>query len=226
MMVQGLYRPDSTSRQRQINTLKIFNDNVIEVVQDSEYNVLFKAGIYDFCLRVLLSNDFPNERPILKISPVVVHPWVDQEGEIKSAPGLLNFTVHSDLGRVVQAIIREFERTPPPLTTEQCLSNSSPSVPVRDMENRGKVSPISSYPGLNNFSPPTYHYTSSHLPQSVTLPELNNLSLDDLQFLNESLEAQEEFLEELPQIKEMNKAIDELILQIEELAGAITSGSD
>lgn len=27
----------------------------------------------------------------------------------------MQFTVHSDLGRVVQAIIREFERRPPPL---------------------------------------------------------------------------------------------------------------
>lgn len=27
----------------------------------------------------------------------------------------MQFTVHSDLGRVVQAIIREFERRPPPV---------------------------------------------------------------------------------------------------------------
>lgn len=56
-------------------------------------------------------------RPILKISPSINHLWVNASGdEIINAPGLLNFTRHSDLGRVVQAVIRELQRRPPLIT--------------------------------------------------------------------------------------------------------------
>lgn len=65
--------------------------------------------------------------PKLTLEPCLVHPWVDGNGEIKS-PGLVNFTVNSDLGRVCQAIIREFEKKPPQLV-------SVPSVPVLAQSN-------------------------------------------------------------------------------------------
>lgn len=36
------------------------------------------------------------------------------------------FTIHSDLGRVVHAIIREFERFPPPLWSNDVISPNKP----------------------------------------------------------------------------------------------------
>lgn len=59
---------------------------------------------------------------------------------------------------------------------------------------------------------------SVNLVQSVAFPKLNTLTLEELQELNESEILQEEFIEELPQIKEMNKTVDDLISQVEELA--------
>lgn len=47
---------------------------------------------------------------------------------------MIQFTVHSDLGRVVQAIIREFERNPPPLAVNH--NHASTSSPI--MFCRGK----------------------------------------------------------------------------------------
>ena len=38
---------------------------------------------------------------------------------------LFQFTIHSDLGRVVQAIIREFERSPPPIIGEKTAVTAS-----------------------------------------------------------------------------------------------------
>lgn len=40
----------------------------------------------------------------------------------------LQFTIHSDLGRVVQAIIREFQRTPPPLASNSTVVSPSVSI--------------------------------------------------------------------------------------------------
>lgn len=129
------------------------------------------------------------------------------------------FTIHSDLGRVVQAIIREFERTPPPLAEQPGSSITSPTIPAQNTEALGRASPqyTLSFMGQQNFSPPVPSTTQPQT-QSVAFPELNNLSLEELQFLNESLDRQEEFIEDLPQVKEMNKALDDLILQVEELA--------
>ncbi|XP_022899918.1 vacuolar protein sorting-associated protein 37A [Onthophagus taurus] len=216
-MLSRVYRTESEIRKRQINTLKVFNDNVNEINEGNEYQVSFQAGGNDFSLVISLTADFPNEKPILKIIPFVVHPWVNGDGEITSAPGLLNFTVHSDLGRVVQAVIREFERNPPPLVSEQ-LNNSnitSPTVPMGEIDNMGRVSPNYhlNYVNRLSFSPPT----SSGF-QTIAFPELNNLSLDELQFLNENEDRLEEFLENLPQMKEMNRRLDDTILNVEEMA--------
>ncbi|KAM7350540.1 vacuolar protein sorting 37A [Cochliomyia hominivorax] len=103
-------------RRRQIDTLKVFNDNVVEVCELEEYCLHFESGGRNFILTVLLGINFPNERPKLILSPIVQHVWVNAStGEVESAPGLLNYSPHSDLGRVVQAVIREFERFPPPV---------------------------------------------------------------------------------------------------------------
>ena len=42
------------------------------------------------------------------------HSWIDiRSGNVIGSPGLNNFSAHSDLGRVVQVIKREFELKPP-----------------------------------------------------------------------------------------------------------------
>lgn len=54
---------------------------------------------------------------------------------------------------------------------------------------------------------------------SGLFPELNLLSLDELQFLDECDERQAEFIDDLPIIRNQNSILDELIAQIEETAG-------
>ncbi|XP_046615166.1 vacuolar protein sorting-associated protein 37A [Neodiprion virginianus] len=153
----------SVKRKRQIDTLKIFNDNVVELREDVEYQVQFDAGDKRMAIMVSLSPEFPLEKPVLRVSPPINHPWCNEHNEIVNAPGLLNFTVHSDLGRVVQAIIREFSKNPPKL-----IEDSPPpvsSVCHRDLNDR--VSPSyalqQQYPEIPSTSYNSYYNT--HYPQ-------------------------------------------------------------
>lgn len=213
---------ESEKRQRQINTLKIFNDNVSEIKEGKEYLVKFNAAETELNLYVLLSESFPNEKPVFVISPVVAHDWVNSEGEITSAPGLLNYTVHSDLGRIVQAVIREFGRNPPPLLTDQIRNlsnNSSPSIPIRESDAMGRLSPSYQYSNVPHFASPTHSSFMNNIPHtsSSLFPELSHLSIQQLKYINENANRQEQLIFDLPQVKDLNSSVDTLLGQVEEI---------
>ncbi|XP_057342121.1 vacuolar protein sorting-associated protein 37A [Microplitis mediator] len=156
-MISRIFRGENENaavkRKRQIDTLKIFNDNVAELREDVEYQVQFDAGETRMAIMVSLPPEFPLEKPVLRVSPPVTHPWCNEHSEITSAPGLLNFTIHSDLGRVVQAIIREFSKNPPQLTDDISLTNQS-----RELQDR--ISPpygFQRYPELQSTLYNTYY---------------------------------------------------------------------
>ncbi|XP_023328389.1 vacuolar protein sorting-associated protein 37A [Eurytemora carolleeae] len=98
------------SRSRQINTLRVFHDNVTEVVPNKEYSVSFNSSGHSLILVIKLPDNFPNQKPLVEISPAVLHPWVDSSGRIDS-PGLRNFSQHSDLGMVIGAIKQELKKS-------------------------------------------------------------------------------------------------------------------
>ncbi|XP_012531597.1 vacuolar protein sorting-associated protein 37A isoform X2 [Monomorium pharaonis] len=110
--------------------------SVIELRENVDYQVEFQAGERRMAIMVSLSPNFPLEKPVLRVSPPINHPWCNEHSEITSAPGLLNFSVHSDLGRVVQAIIREFSKNPP-----QLLEDISPGSTKPLTELQGRNSP-------------------------------------------------------------------------------------
>ncbi|KAI4485449.1 hypothetical protein M0804_006954 [Polistes exclamans] len=155
-MISRIFRGENENvavkRKRQIDTLKIFNDNVAELREDVEYQVQFNAGERRMAIMVSLSPEFPLEKPVLRVSPPINHPWCNEHSEITSAPGLLNFTVHSDLGRVVQAIIREFSKNPP-----QVIEYVSPgsAKPHRDLQ--GRNSPSYSLQQYTDIPPTSYN---------------------------------------------------------------------
>lgn len=129
-MISRIFRGENENvavkRKRQIDTLKIFNDNVIELRENVDYQVEFQAGERRMAIMVSLLPNFPLEKPVLRVSPPISHPWCNEHSEITSAPGLLNFSVHSDLGRVVQAIIREFSKNPPKLLEDISSGSAKP----------------------------------------------------------------------------------------------------
>lgn len=107
------YQTDTRlSRHKQINTLRVFNENVEEVTDDVEYRVKLTSSDLQLALVITLPQEFPQEKPIIRVDPPISHPWVESSsGIVNSAPGLLSFSPHSDLGRVVQAIRRDIEKS-------------------------------------------------------------------------------------------------------------------
>lgn len=164
-MISRIFRGENENvavkRKRQIDTLKIFNDNVLELREDVEYQVQFNAGERRMAIMVSLSPEFPLEKPVLRVSPPVNHPWCNEHSEITSAPGLLNFTVHSDLGRVVQAIIREFSKNPPQLSDDV-----SPGSTKSHRDLQGRNSPSYALQQYSEMPPTSFNsYYSSQYPQ-------------------------------------------------------------
>ncbi|XP_063836648.1 vacuolar protein sorting-associated protein 37A-like [Ostrinia nubilalis] len=144
-MLPRTYYNDQDIRKRQIDTLKIFNDNVLEVTENSEYKIEFSAEEKNMSLNVVLGPEFPNEKPSIFVNPVIPHPWIaENSNEVIRAPGLVNYTLHSDLGRIVQAIIREFQRALPHLAT----NDDTPS----DASPQSQVISLSMLQELNNLS--------------------------------------------------------------------------
>lgn len=176
-----------------------------EIQEDVEYQVEFRAGGRGMAIQVSLPPEFPLEKPVLKVSPQIDHPWVNEQCEIISAPGLMNFTVHSDLGRVVQAVIREFERRPPHLVGEPADGSSATSHKGQEACSNGRTSPVYMMPVVP--------------PQQVTsFPELLDLSTTQLQQLLQSKDRLDEFVDRLPPMQRQNNAVEYMITKNEELA--------
>lgn len=176
-MISRIFRGENENvavkRKRQIDTLKIFNDNVVELREDVDYQVEFHAGERRMAIVVSLSPNFPLEKPVLRVSPPVSHPWCNEHSEITCAPGLLNFSVHSDLGRVVQAIIREFSKNPP-----QLLEDISPGSTKshRNLQGRNSPSyPLQQYPEVPSTSFNSYYNTQfPHLSSTSASTSIYN----------------------------------------------------
>ena len=154
------------ARRKQINTLRIFNENVIETKQDVEFQMTFDVpGPLTLVMLIVLPRDFPNNRPLIKVIPhgqttstALQHPWINESHDVTGSPGLNSFrSSMTDLGRVVQAIKREFEKNPPQLT------HSKPQKPTSEPVTRPASQPV------------------PHASRSI--PEIEELSKDQLETL-------------------------------------------
>ncbi|CAH0602031.1 unnamed protein product [Chrysodeixis includens] len=189
-MLPRPYYSEQDMRKRQIDTLKVFNDHVVEVSENAEYRVEFVADGKNMSLTVILGPDFPNEKPSIFVNPPNSHPWIgENSNQVIGAPGLLNYTLHSDLGRVVQVIIREFQKSMPKLTNNEEVVKS------------------------NDVSPQT-HFSG----QSLMFPELNECCIEELQEILENTDLQDKIIEVNPQLVELELETEELMTSIEEIA--------
>ncbi|GAB1607542.1 vacuolar protein sorting-associated protein 37A-like [Argonauta hians] len=100
-------------KNKQIESLKKVNPKIQEVFRDVEYHVSFVSGSTNVCLRVSLPPQFPQEKPVVTIQPPAKHAWVDSQSKVVGCPALNEFTMHSNLGLVIQSIIEQFNKNPP-----------------------------------------------------------------------------------------------------------------
>lgn len=72
-----------------------FRNSVSEIKANEEYTVGFISNNREMLLEVVLSANFPNEKPKIVITPRLQHEWIPDAatGEIQTAPGLLNVNI-------------------------------------------------------------------------------------------------------------------------------------
>ena len=77
------------TRQRQITTLKVYNENVEEVVENSEYKVSCSVNSVPVSLMVKLPPEFPESPPVIICSPPLIHQWLETDGRVTGKPVLI-----------------------------------------------------------------------------------------------------------------------------------------
>ncbi|XP_067114387.1 vacuolar protein sorting-associated protein 37A [Osmerus mordax] len=103
-------------RQRQIESLKTAHSSLTEIQKDVEYRIPFTVNNSTISVNILLPPQFPQEKPVVSVYPPVGHHLVDSNnGTLVSSPAIVNFGMHSDLGKVVQSVLDEFWKSPPVL---------------------------------------------------------------------------------------------------------------
>lgn len=148
-----------------------------------------------------LGPEFPYKTPKLTLEPNLAHDWIENE-EIIQFPGLVNFTINSDLGRVAQAIIREFEKNPPELAVTEA------SVPTQVQSN---------IPELNNLDcNQLYSLLNDELNLEDFVDELApiktmNAELDTL--IEETEELAKENLKKDSKLCELKSAVESLSIE-------------
>jgi len=58
---------------------------------------------------------FPQEKTVISVFPPVRHHLMDKQGVYVTGPLISNFTMHLDLGKIVQSLLDEFWKNPPVL---------------------------------------------------------------------------------------------------------------
>ena len=212
--------PNGPARRKQINTLLVFNENVKEICQDVEYRIFFKADSSRFAVVIYLPKEFPSQRPDIKIfratqiedkediDPKVrlKHPWLDSDNNsVTGAPGLNAFGAHSDLGRVVQAIRREFEKNAP-RNLDLASNESNGAIALKN----------ASHNKQNTVMTSTYNHSQA---QQQCFSEINELTKEDLKEILDDPVAFRQFYQSLDNsvLTEMDKKQDELKKSIHDL---------
>ncbi|XP_022086195.1 vacuolar protein sorting-associated protein 37A-like [Acanthaster planci] len=166
--------PLQEQRSKQIESLKNLNPNVVELKRDVEYRVTFSTGTgaTNIALHITLPPQFPQEKPLVKVSPPLRHPWVSNTLTVVGCPGLNNFGVHTDLGRVIQSIIQEMRTNQPFVFTADPVQVNAGTM-YQPYTPSTALSPSSQYPVASQPPAPGYRSTPASLPQTGILLQGN-----------------------------------------------------
>uniref|UniRef100_A0A3Q2EIK0 VPS37A subunit of ESCRT-I n=1 Tax=Cyprinodon variegatus TaxID=28743 RepID=A0A3Q2EIK0_CYPVA len=89
---------------------------VPEIQKDVEYRLPFTVNNSTISVNILLPPQFPQEKPVVSVYPPVGHHLIDSNnGTVITSPLIANFSMHSDLGKVIQSLLDEFWKSPPVL---------------------------------------------------------------------------------------------------------------
>lgn len=150
-------------RLKQIESLRTFH-NITEVQRDVEYRVTLNAGNSTVFLNITLPPQFPTERPVVKVAPPLLHPWVNDQMVIVGCHAINTFYMHSNLGRAIRDVAEEFSNHPPQLLGSQ---TSQPQFPT----SASGFQPLNKYSFNAGFQPmyPPQSTTPSSTPSFAPL---------------------------------------------------------
>nr|XP_045016496.1 vacuolar protein sorting-associated protein 37A [Jaculus jaculus] len=102
-------------KQRLIESLRNSHSSIAEIQKDVEYRLPFTVNNLTININILLPPQFPQEKPVISVYPPIRHHLMDKQGIYVTSPLVNNFTMHSDLGKIVQSLLDEFWKNPPVL---------------------------------------------------------------------------------------------------------------
>ncbi|XP_006893613.1 PREDICTED: vacuolar protein sorting-associated protein 37A isoform X1 [Elephantulus edwardii] len=102
-------------KQRLIESLRNSHSSIAEIQKDVEYRLPFTVNNLTININILLPPQFPQEKPVISVYPPIRHHLMDKQGVYVTCPLVNNFTMHSDLGKIIQSLLDEFWKNPPVL---------------------------------------------------------------------------------------------------------------
>ncbi|KAE8895277.1 hypothetical protein PF005_g4647 [Phytophthora fragariae] len=196
----------------------------------NQQQTIFEVPVADtprgpLTLQLQLPTEFPVKVPRLKASIPVQHRWLDAAGNVQGHPDLNKWTAHSDLGRIVTEIVTELR------VVASSASASKP--PVSPARSSSPAPSLAQYPGSRASSymspsrpspqaqvqqpkqkqtPDTSKMQRTQMPViPAVFPELEELSLAQLEKLNSDKRALKKFVKELTSVKEFTQLRDEVL---------------
>ncbi|XP_072481752.1 vacuolar protein sorting-associated protein 37A isoform X1 [Notamacropus eugenii] len=102
-------------KQRLIESLRAAHASLAEIQKDVEYRLPFTVNNLTVSINIFLPPQFPQEKPVISVYPPIRHHLMDKHGVYVACPLVNNFTMHSDLGKIIQSLLDEFWKNPPVL---------------------------------------------------------------------------------------------------------------
>jgi len=179
----------------------------------SVYDMVVKTKFGPLKMNVVLPAKFPEEKPQLVILTRVQHRWVDQNMHVTSSPRMNSWNTHSNLGLAVQEAYTEFAANPPsPIATPP----PQPHQPHQPHQQAQSQPPQPGPPAVQE-EPEESHIPLPEIPSHF--PELDKLSLEELEALNTSEEGLQDIIDRQTSTQSMNALRSELCQGIQDLAG-------
>ncbi|XP_032269418.1 vacuolar protein sorting-associated protein 37A isoform X4 [Mirounga angustirostris] len=151
-------------KQRLIESLRNSHSSIAEIQKDVEYRLPFTVNNLTININILLPPQFPQEKPVISVYPPIRHHLMDKQGVYVTSPLVNNFTMHSDLGKIIQSLLDEFWKNPP------VLAPSSTAFPYL-YSNPGGMPPYASqgFPFLPPYPPQEANRTITSLSVADTI---------------------------------------------------------
>uniref|UniRef100_A0A8C7AJ09 VPS37A subunit of ESCRT-I n=1 Tax=Neovison vison TaxID=452646 RepID=A0A8C7AJ09_NEOVI len=160
-------------KQRLIESLRNSHSSIAEIQKDVEYRLPFTVNNLTININILLPPQFPQEKPVISVYPPIRHHLMDKQGVYVTSPLVNNFTMHSDLGKIIQIYLYQ-KKSFNPGGMPPYASQGFPFLPPYPPQEANRT--ITSLSVADTISSSTTSYTPAK-PAAPSFGVLSNLPL-------------------------------------------------